>query len=50
MECNETLAALAKHPSALVIASQTPSQSATNVCLEQQSPKAKATGLMLSQN
>lgn len=50
MESNESLAALAKYLSVLIIASQPSSQSATNVCLEQQSPRAKAAGLMLSQN
>lgn len=47
MESNDSLA---KYLSVLVIASQPSSQSATNVCLEQQSPRAKAAGLMLSQN
>lgn len=50
MEGNESLAALAKYLSVLIIASQPSSQSATNVCLEQRSPRAKAAGLMLSQN
>lgn len=50
MESQESLAASVKYPKASVIASQTPSQSDTNVYQEYQNPKTKQAGMMLSQN